>query len=233
MNGITHLFFDLDHTLWDTDLNAQHSLTELFVEHELESKGIPSFDAFHACYRQHNERLWGLYSENQIGKEAVRVHRFRNTLKDFNIDDDRIVSHLADAFVERTPYKSHLIEGALELLERLKGRFTMAIITNGFKEVQYIKLRESGLAPYFEKVYISEEVGINKPDPEIFLHAMRDAGAPASEKCVMIGDTYQTDIIGALRANMHAVHYVGNNGEAHPKPVITVRRLEEIGELLR
>lgn len=218
--------------MWDTDQNAKDSLTELFEEHALQEMGIPSFDAFHETYRKHNERLWGLYSENQVGKEVVRVHRFQHTLRDFDIHDEQIVSHLADAFVARTPYKANLIPGAIELLDSLKGRFRMAIITNGFKEVQYIKLKQSGLADYFEKVYISEEVGINKPDPGIFQHAMKDMESPEPSDCMMVGDTYQTDVIGALRAGMHAVHYSPESTVAHTPPVITIKHLQELSDLL-
>ncbi|MBK7967289.1 MAG: hypothetical protein IPK10_19775 [Bacteroidetes bacterium] len=94
----SHLFFDLDHTLWDTDRNAEESLREIFEELNLTLKGVPDFDTFHVQYKQHNERLWGLYSDNKVGKDAVRLHRFVHTLQDFDIHDDAIANSLADAF---------------------------------------------------------------------------------------------------------------------------------------
>ena len=104
----SHLFFDLDHTLWDTDRNAEESLSEIFEELNLSQKGVPDFDTFHVQYKQHNERLWGLYSDNKVGKDAVRLHRFVHTLQDFDIHDDAIANSLADAFVMRTPHKQYL-----------------------------------------------------------------------------------------------------------------------------
>jgi putative hydrolase of the HAD superfamily len=228
----THLYFDLDHTLWDTDKNAEESLRELFKELALEKKGIPGFEAFHDTYKSHNEKLWGLYAENKVGKEAVRTHRFLHTFHDFGIDDQPAALTLATEFIARTPYKTHLIEGTIELLEHLHGRYTMSIITNGFPESQYVKMNSSGLNKYFDHVFISEEVGIHKPDPKIFHHAMKASGAEQTEKCMMIGDTFQTDIFGALNAGMKPVHYSANASVHHGAPVITIYKLTELIDIL-
>lgn len=228
MSAYTHLFFDLDHTLWDTDRNAEESLKELFKELNLEGSGIPDFDSFHSCYRTHNERLWGLYADNKVGRDAVRVHRFLHTLSDFGIEDDSLAGRLADEFVSRTPYRKHLIPGAVPLLELLAGKFSLSIITNGFKEAQYIKLKSSGIDHFFDHVFISEEVGVHKPDPRIFQHAMRTAGAADPESCVMIGDTFLTDVCGAVNAGITGVHFDPKGTQVHAAPVITIRKLEEL-----
>lgn len=226
----SHLFFDLDHTLWDTDRNAEESLSEIFEELNLSQKGVPDFYTFHIQYKQHNERLWGLYSDNKVGKDAVRLHRFVHTLQDFDIHDDAIANSLADAFVMRTPHKQYLIPGTIELLEALHTKFSLNIITNGFKEAQHVKMNSSGLIKYFDTVFVSEEVGIHKPDPKIFHHAMQHSGAKKMEDCMMIGDTFQTDVYGALNAGMTAVHFAPHGKEKHNAPVITIRSLMELLE---
>lgn len=226
----SHLFFDLDHTLWDTDRNAEESLSEIFEELNLSQKGVPDFDTFHLQYKQHNERLWGLYSDNKVGKDAVRLHRFVHTLQDFDIHDDAIANSIADAFVMRTPHKQYLIPGTIELLDALHTKFSLNIITNGFKEAQHVKMNSSGLIQYFDTVFVSEEVGVHKPDPKIFHYAMQYSGAKKMEDCMMIGDTYQTDVYGALNAGMTAVHFAPHGKEIHNAPVITIRSLMELLE---
>jgi putative hydrolase of the HAD superfamily len=230
---ITHLFFDLDHTLWDTDRNAEESLNELFNELSLDQKGVPDFNSFHTAYRSHNERLWGLYAEKKVNKGDVRDKRFRDTLADFGIESPALVKSISDEFIIRTPRKTNLIEGAEPLLNSLFKRYHLAIITNGFKEAQYVKLAASGLETYFSEVYISEEVGHIKPDPLLFRHAMFHSGAEQSAHCMMIGDTYETDVYGALCAGMHAVHFYPGHGTPHPHPVITIRSLADLNQLLK
>lgn len=231
MKDVTHIFFDLDHTLWDTDRNAEESLRELFQELQLAEKGNCCFEEFHEVYRSHNNRLWGLYAENKVGRDAVRTHRFLQTYQDFGIDDHESVHRLADEFVLRTPRRKHLIEGTEELLQYATGKYELNIITNGFKETQHIKLNESGIATYFKHIIISEEVGCHKPDPFIFKHALEISGAKDPSNCLMVGDTLPTDILGALNAGWKAVHY-SPEGEQHPDPVITVKSLRELLELL-
>jgi putative hydrolase of the HAD superfamily len=232
MKNITHVFFDLDHTLWDTDLNSEESLSELFVELGLEKRGVDSFKKFLTIYKKHNERLWGLYAENKIGKESLRLHRFQITLKDFNIQDKELATQLADEFILRTPGKKNLIAGTIPLLEHLHQRYHLAIITNGFKEAQYNKLEASEIGKYFDKVYISEEVGCHKPDPAIFHFAVKESQATSNQHCIMVGDTYHTDVVGAVSAGLHAVHYAPHSTDVHPTPVVTIRHLDELKLIL-
>ncbi len=233
MKNVTHLFFDLDHTLWDTDRNSKESLGELFEELEFTKIGIPSFDEFHARYREHNERLWGLYAGNQVGKDAVRLHRFVHTLQDFGIHDHKHASNIADKFIGRARTKQHLIPGAKKLLDHLNGKYRMSIITNGFPEVQYIKLKSSGIDHFFEHVFISEEIGVNKPDPAIYHHAVKTSGANHIDDCIMIGDTFQTDIMGAIAAGMKSLHYTQDDSFEVHASVTRVKSLDEIIEVLQ
>lgn len=231
MNKYQHIFFDLDHTLWDTDKNSAESLSEIYFELELAAKGIYSLDEFLSCYRSHNERLWGLWAENKIGPEALRTSRFVHTLCDFNIHDATLAQQMATLFLARTPYKKQLLPGATEVLKYLKGKYTLSIITNGFRESQVIKLRESGMHTFFERMIISEEVGYNKPDPAIFLHAVR-AEKLSCRQCVMIGDSFEADITGAHAAGIDQVHLNPQNAPVAFVPTHTISRLNELMEIL-
>ncbi len=230
MTEYKHLFFDLDHTLWDTDRNAKESLNEIYCEIQLNDKNLPSFEAFYLNYKTHNEQLWGLYSENKIGKDALRINRFRYTLEDFNIYDYPLSESIADEFLKRTPFKTYLIDDAIHVLDHLSEKYKMSIITNGFKESQHIKMNSSGLGKYFEHIFISEEIGFNKPDSRIFEHALDQTGTTITE-ALMIGDTYETDILGAFTAGIDQVFFKTNPPE-NQKATFIISRLKELLEIV-
>jgi putative hydrolase of the HAD superfamily len=201
-----HLFFDLDRTLWDFDKNSMSALEQLFNELELFTK-ISSFESFHNAYKENNARLWKAYGEGKIEKNHLRYERFRSTLTSFEIDNEFVVQQISDGYVDLSPRLTHLFPNTLETLHELsQSNYNLHIITNGFKEVQYTKLHNAKLAPFFDVVVCSEEVGKNKPSPEIFKHAMRLAQAKP-EQSVMIGDDFEVDVIGALNAGMHGIHF--------------------------
>ena len=234
MKNITHIFFDLDHTLWDTDKNAKESLQEIHQEIKIQESFNVSFDLFHATYQKHNDILWKKYAKHEVTKSEVRINRFKYSLEELNIFDDNINEFFASHFVSRTPLKKNLIEGAIELMDYVKDRYTLSIITNGFKEVQYIKMEESGLSKYYKHIFISEEVGHNKPSPDIFKHAMQTSGAINAKNCLMIGDSLEADIIGAINAGMKAVYLSPEiKNESSENNFITVNSLEEIKTILK
>jgi len=234
MKNITHIFFDLDHTLWDTDKNAKESLQEIHQEIKIQENFNVSFDLFHATYQKHNDILWKKYAKHEVSKSDVRINRFKYSLEELNIFDDNINEFFASHFVSRTPLKKNLIEGAIELMDYVKDRYTLSIITNGFKEVQYIKMEESGLSKYFSHIFISEEVGHNKPSPDIFKHAMQTSGASIAENCLMIGDSLEADILGAINAGMKAVYLCPESkNKSTENNFITVNSLEEIKTILK
>ena len=201
-----HLFFDLDRTLWDFDKNSEIALRQLFVAEELEAQ-IGGFDHFHKQYVYQNAHLWKLYGKGIIKKDELRFERFRVTLKYFKIKDEALVRRLSDAYVAISPLQTALFPKAIETLEALKQMdFKLHIITNGFQEVQFVKLENCGMRSFFDVVVCSEFVGKNKPDPAIFNYALNQAGAKG-EKAVMIGDDYHVDVAGALRAGMQAVWF--------------------------
>lgn len=201
-----HLFFDLDRTLWDFDRNSELALRQLFSEEELEAR-IGGFEHFHKQYVYQNAHLWKLYGKGIIKKEELRYERFRVTLKHFKIKDEALVQRLSDAYVHISPRQTALFPKAIETLKELANMgFRLHIITNGFQEVQFVKLENCGLRAFFDVVVCSEFVGKNKPDLAIFKYAMNQANAKA-EKSVMIGDDYHVDIAGALRAGMRGIWF--------------------------
>jgi putative hydrolase of the HAD superfamily len=189
---------------------------------------------FHTTYQKHNDVLWKKYAKHEVTKEEVRINRFKFTLEELKIFDNTINEFFASHFVSRTPLKKNLIEGAIELMDTVKSRYTLSIITNGFKEVQYIKMEESGLRKYFEHIFISEEVGFNKPNPDIFKFAMNKSGASIAENCLMIGDSLEADIHGAIGAGMKAIYLSPESKlDTGDENYITVNSLNEIKNILQ
>jgi putative hydrolase of the HAD superfamily len=198
------IFFDLDHTLWDFEKNSQEALTEIYHDLRLDSYGIPAPEPFISFYQEHNHRCWEQYRNGEISKENLRSLRFQLALNDFEVKNDELAERIGDEYVKRSPYKTNLFPGALELLDYLKRSYKICIITNGFEEVQYVKIRESGMQKYFDHVITSEKAGVQKPHPDIFHLAMRlsDSG---NDKVMMIGDDVETDVLAARNLDIEAV----------------------------
>jgi len=222
-----HLFFDLDRTLWDFDGNSKRALYQLYNEAKLEQPSF-SFIDFHAHYVDVNTSLWKAYGKKEITKDFLRDERFRKTLENWNVNDEKLVKHFNDGYVEISPKQTDLFPNTLETLHELKqSNYEMHIITNGFKEVQYIKLENCKLRPFFDIIVCSEEVGVNKPDPKIFHYAMNKAGAKA-ENSFMIGDDYEVDILGAERVGMKTVHF---NPQIEEKQIKHINQITNLSQL--
>jgi putative hydrolase of the HAD superfamily len=201
-----HLFFDLDRTLWDFEKNSENALRQIFKETGTSNR-IENFDKFLRIYKSENALLWKKYGKGKITKEYLRDARFSRTLMKFEIYDNDLSKELGQSYIDVSPYQTELLPNAIETLTYLqKLGYKMHIITNGFKEVQHIKLEKSKLTPFFDFILCSEEVGVNKPDPAIFAHALKNTGAIASHS-VMIGDDYNVDVMGAVRSGLHGVHF--------------------------
>ena len=199
-----HIFFDLDRTLWDFDTNSKAALEIMFEEHKLGDR-MRSFQSFYTTYKKINGKLWNSYGSGKITKDVLRVKRFNDTLKCFQIDDVELATTLGEDYVNISPYQTNIFPGTIETLKELKGNdHELHIITNGFKEIQAIKLKNSGLSDYFDIIVCSEEVGKNKPAPEVFHHATSQANAVPSES-LMIGDDYLVDVVGAERFGMKGI----------------------------
>jgi putative hydrolase of the HAD superfamily len=231
MSKYKHVFFDLDHTLWDFETNSRQALTIIFDENRLLEKGVPSFQKFHEKYQPINDRYWARYHNGYATKDQVRNGRFYDTLKEFGIDDKPLAEIMATAYVQLSPKMTALFPDAIEVLKYLQQKYKMHLITNGFAEVQWIKIEHSGLRPFFEHIIISEEVGTQKPDKAIFEIAMQRSGA-STDACIMIGDNYNTDIIGAKNAGIDQVFF--NPGKNRKREAVTyeISQLKELLDIL-
>jgi putative hydrolase of the HAD superfamily len=206
MDNIKHIFFDLDHTLWDFEKNSKEALAEIFESMSLGEK-IESFERFMKKYSQINKKYWDLYRQNKVTKEQLRLGRFEDTFRFFKLSDvTELAVKIANAYVTLSPTKTNLFEDTHEVLTKLNTKYQLHIITNGFVEVQHIKLSNSDLAKYFKVVVCSEETGFKKPHKAVFNFALEKAGAIASES-FMIGDSRQADVQGGLRSGMGAIWF--------------------------
>ena len=231
MKQYKHIFFDLDRTLWDFDAAAEVAFERIYEKYDLQNLGIPNAHEFHEVYHPLNEHLWELYRENKITKDYLNRTRFVLPLKHYGIHDIDLADHLSVDYMYWSPRIVRLVSGTKELLDYLKPKYRLHLITNGFQEVQHTKLSVSGLEPYFETLTVSEEVGVKKPNPEIFLFALNKAHAKIEES-LMIGDEMAVDIDGARAIGMDQVLFNPRREEVEEKRTYEVHDLLEINKLL-
>lgn len=231
MKTYQHLFFDLDHTLWDYDRNVQESLTELFHHYRLEDLGISSPRHFVDSFYAVNFKLWAAYDKGELQKEELRTTRFPRIFTHAGVADPVIPEEFEGDFMHRTSSKQHLFPHAIEILDYLKPKYKLYVITNGFGESQAKKMESSGLSGYFELVVTSETTGHKKPDPRIFHYAMEKAGA-SKESSLMIGDNPISDIKGAHGAGIDQVFFNPLGKSIDITPTHTISHLRELEALL-
>ena len=201
----SHIFFDLDNTLWDFGKNSRFAMESAFKYFKLNEQGV-NFLTFFETYSVHNRDLWAAYRKKEILKKDLIRKRFYLTFESFGIKKI-IPEDMNEKYLDEMPKQKYLNEGAIEVLEYLKSkRYKMFIVTNGFRDVQYKKLHSSGLMPFFEKVFISEEIKTPKPGREIFEFAIKSANAKKSGS-LMIGDDWDVDIKGAENFGIDSVYY--------------------------
>jgi putative hydrolase of the HAD superfamily len=199
------LFFDLDHTIWDFELNSKETLWDLHLKYELEAKGINNFDEFYSIYSVHNHKLWDRYSKGFIKQEELRWKRIYLSLLDYKIADEALSKEMSVDYLTILPDKKNLFPYTIEILEYLKNKdYTMHLITNGFESVQFKKIKNSNLADYFTEVITSEASNSLKPNKEIFEYALKASNAKL-ETSIMIGDNESADIQGAINAGMDSI----------------------------
>jgi len=222
-NGITDVFFDLDHTLWDFDKNSGLAFERVFRKHKIE---LPLAE-FLRVYEPINLDYWKKYREDRVSKEQLRRGRLTETFDCFELKFPlETIDSLAHCYIEELPIDNHLFIGAVDILDYLSANYRLHIITNGFEEVQHLKLHNSGIKKYFSTVTTSEEVGLKKPHPVIFETALMKASV-ASTQSVMIGDSLEADIIGAQKAGMHTLFFNYRN-EMVTAPHFAISELSEI-----
>lgn len=225
---IAHIFFDLDRTLWDFDTNSREAIRDLFGHFRVQERTGAHADEFHRVYAGINEHYWERYRKGQVTQAQLRSGRFEDALLHFGLHDPDMAHAMGEAYVEISPRKTALVDGTLELLGHLRGRYGLHIITNGFEEVQHIKLTSTGIRGYFGEVVTSERAGVKKPDVGIFRFAEQLTGAHP-ERCVMIGDHLEADVQGAHRAGWQTIHFNPDGAQDHPHHQVTsLRQLMEV-----
>lgn len=232
MPSYKHIFFDLDHTLWDFDTNAKASLTDIFGEFRLSEKVTPDFDAFYQKYLHHNKILWERYQNGFITAEELKWRRMWRTIMEFKVGDETLAKNLSARFLEILPVKDGMFPYAYEILDYLKNKdYQIHLITNGFEKTQWSKIRNSKIDHFFTHVITSEASNSMKPEKEIFDFAMNQSGALLHES-IMIGDNLDADIQGAMNAGMDNVFVNHIDAKTDKKPTYIVTHLKELENIL-
>jgi putative hydrolase of the HAD superfamily len=226
-----HIFFDLDHTLYDFDRSTYDTFMELHKKYKLDAKEVLPFEAFFKRYQEINIGLWEQYRLGNIEKEVLNVKRFHLTLLEYGIDDWDMSEKFANEYLDLAPRKKCLFPGVYETLDYLIEKYELHLITNGFEEVQEKKIDSNGLRQYFKTITTSEEAGVKKPEPGIFKLALSKANAKTDES-IMIGDNIEVDIDGARNFGMDQMLF-NNDGKTHNgKITFEVRAINEIMQIL-
>ena len=232
MKTYHHLFFDLDHTLWDFEANATETLHQLFHDYELARHGTFTLPQFTARYNEVNHALWRLYQANKISQQQLRETRFTRTLAKLGVAAADVPATISARFTDLLPLKSAVFPHTHEVLGYLKAKgYHLHLITNGFEDVQHIKLASSNLTQYFEEVITSEASGCLKPDPRMFAHALARTGATAAES-LMIGDNLDCDVLGAYNAGIDQVYFNPDKRRHFAEITYEISSLDELREFL-
>lgn len=238
-----YLLFDLDRTLWDFDGNADRTYRAMFEKFGLRGLCNVDYEVFHELYREINDSLWEAYRNGTLTKELLSVRRFSLTLAAFGCDSEspeiiRLSQKMGDYYVEDGTRQTGLMSGAREVLEwcgERRDQFVMAVITNGFSEAQLPKMKTAGIDKYFDYFFLSEDIGYMKPDRRFFDAAIAKMGAKP-EQCLVIGDDYKVDILGAMNAGIPQVYYNLNGNplpEGCAKPTYEIKDLRDLKDIIR
>ena len=227
MNNIKHIFFDLDHTLWDFDRNSALAFAKIFDKRNI---SVPIAD-FLKVYQPINFEYWKWFREEKVTKKQLRYGRFKKSFDALCVSiSDNLIEQLSIDYIRYLPDNNHLFDYTVEILEYLSKLYTLHIITNGFHEVQHTKLIKSRIAHFFKTVTTSEEVGVKKPNPKIFQRALIKAKGTSTES-LMIGDTYEADIIGANAIGMQSICFNYHNSIL-PDKQLFINKLIELRTIL-
>lgn len=227
MNNITDIFFDLDHTLWDFDKNSIQAFDKIF------KKQYPTIDTivFIEKYVPINQACWKLYQFDKMTHEELRYQRLKQSFDAINFAiSDAEINQISHDYIEFLPDNNLLFDGAMEVLEYLKPKYTLHIITNGFAEVQTKKLNNSGINDYFKTVTNSEIAGVKKPHPNIFEFAL-SLTSVSKENALMIGDCIDADIRGAINFGIKAILFDQANSH-NTNEVQKINHLLELKKIL-
>ncbi|MDC3195161.1 YjjG family noncanonical pyrimidine nucleotidase [Flavobacteriaceae bacterium] len=225
---IKHVFFDLDHTLWDFEKNSDLTFKKVFKINNLQI----GLNSFLEIYKPLNLNFWKRYREEKVTKSELRYGRLKETFDAINFEvSDELINLIADQYITYLADFNFLFDGTFEILDYLKENYKLHIITNGFEEIQTKKMINSNIYHYFEKVITSESVGVKKPNPKVFNYALQMVKATPNE-CMMIGDNLEADIQGAINCGIKAIHYNSENSNSIPKNITSIYNLLDLKEYL-
>ena len=231
MTRYRNLFIDLDDTVYDFSAASRESFLETYELLHYE-RYFDSFEHYLSLYEPYNLELWRIYGEGKITKEELNKRRYSHPLEVVGVHDQALADTFCREALGRIPTKGHLVPGAIELLEYLRPKYNLYILSNGFKELQSRKMQTAGIDRYFDALILSEDIGVNKPDSRLYEHAMRKTASEPQES-LMIGDMFDTDIVGAANFGMDSIYYNPKGKTGHPyAPTYEVRHLLEIKEIL-
>lgn len=208
---VTDVFFDLDHTLWDFEKNSALTFEKILLDNQI----AVNLDDFLKVYIPNNLAFWKLFREDKITKTELRYQRLKTTFDILNLKiSDLTINKLSEEYISNLSSYNHLFPNAIEILEYLKPKYKLHIITNGFQEVQEKKIKNSKMDGFFEHIINSEIAGVKKPNPIIFNLALERAKA-LPQNSLMIGDSLEADIFGAQALGFHVLHFNAHNEDKH------------------
>jgi putative hydrolase of the HAD superfamily len=231
MQQYKNLFIDLDDTLYDFSGASRESFMETYDLLHYE-RFFDSFDHYLSIYEPYNLELWRIYGEGKITKAELNRRRYSHPLEVVGINDQELADRFCREALGRIPTKNKLIEGAIELLEYLRPKYRMYILSNGFTELQSHKMRTTGIDKYFDALILSEEIGVNKPNRELFEYALQKSASDVKES-IMIGDMFETDIVGAANIGMEQIYFNPKKKDDNTfAPTYMVTELLQIKDIL-
>lgn len=227
-----HIFFDLDHTLWDFETNAALTLKDIYIQFNLKEKGVDDFNNFYKKYSHYNNLLWDKYTKGIIKQEVLRWKRMWLSLLEYNIGDQVLAKAMSDVFVENLTTKVHLFPYTIEILKYLSSKnYILHIISNGFEKTQISKLRNTQILAYFSSIITSEKSNSLKPHIDIFNYALKTTNGN-KENSIIIGDNLQADIIGAVNAGIDCIYINHLDQQKSDIANYTIFHLKELENIL-
>jgi putative hydrolase of the HAD superfamily len=225
-----HLFFDLDNTLWDFKANANEAFYVVFNRLGIMDR-IPDMPRFLEVYEKYNEHLWTEYRRGKIKKDHLRHERITLSFQEMGIEDPELCRQVVELYIREAPQRTNLFDGVHETLGYLCQKYKLYIVTNGFAEIQIQKINNCGLNKYFNKLFIAEVIGYQKPDRRLFEYAVKSIHAHKSD-CVMIGDDPEADIRGAWNAGIDQIFYNNSGKSCMVEPTCTINSIVLLRDLL-
>lgn len=222
-----HLFFDLDHTLWDFEANSFDCLSDIYQEFNIASSGF-SVVQFHSAFSEINKSLWTQLERNTIEQENIRKYRFQLTLKKLDSEISTTESENMNAhFLAALPTRTKLITDCKEVLDVLKSSYSLHILSNGYAPIQLKKIQNGGIADFFNKVVTNDLANARKPSKDIFNYSLKETGSTIQE-ALMIGDSYEADILGAKKAGWDTIHFTEKDDPTENLSTVKIKHLKQL-----